>query len=460
MSEEKTIVESLIPTSRQAMAFAAPERNILYGGAMGGGKSTWLAAYANELSLRYPGNIGYLCRHELSSFKKTTLLSLQELIHWELVHQWHKTENFIRYKNGSIIYFGGLGDDRRAIDRLKSLEIGWFGIDQAEETTEQFFYMLSSRLRLRTQHGLRYKALLTANPDPGWLKHRFIEQDLPDHAFIPALPKDNPHLPGDYEENLRRMLPEELIAAWLEGHWDTIAAVNQIYKDKDIMAALGRTITPPEEEPEVYGMDVAEYGGDESVIARKKGFKFTIPFAEPNIDPMELVGHYVRLVNYDKTKKVRVDAIGPGNGVYYRLKELGFNVVPIKGSESPATEINKERYRNRKTELYWQFRLILPHIDLPAEDSLLRSQLSSARYRTTSEGIIMVETKAELRRRNLPSPDRLEACVYANADTELEDDEGEVYWAGMSDLPPERKPARATEKQIQEYNDDEGKVFF
>ena len=90
-SQDKVNVESLVPTNQQGVAFVAPERFILYGGAMGGGKSTWLAAYANELSLRYPGNAGYLCRHELSSFKKTTLITLQELLHWELIAQWHKT---------------------------------------------------------------------------------------------------------------------------------------------------------------------------------------------------------------------------------------------------------------------------------------------------------------------------------------------------------------------------------
>ena len=457
-SQDKVNVESLVPTNQQGVAFVAPERFILYGGAMGGGKSTWLAAYANELSLRYPGNAGYLCRHELSSFKKTTLITLQELLHWELIAQWHKTENYIRYKNGSTIWFGGLGDDRKAIDRLKSLEIGWFGIDQAEETSEAFFFMLSSRLRLRTKSGLRYKGLLTANPDPGWIKHRFIEQSLPDHAFIPAMPKDNPHLPAGYEENLRKMLPEELIAAWLEGRWDTIAAVNQIYKDSNIMAALQRNIIVKDDEPAEYGMDVAEYGGDESVIARKRGFKFDLPFAEPNVDPMELVGIYIRLVNYDKSIRVKVDAIGPGNGVYYRLKELGFNVIPIKGSESPVGDENKERYRNRKTQLYWQFREMLPHADIP-NDPLLRSQVSSARYRTMSDGIIMVESKHELRKRNLPSPDRLEAIVYANADDEIDVTEGEVYWAGMPSTPSNRFKRGPQKNKEQEYDDDEGKVF-
>ena len=48
----------------------------LYGGAMGGGKSYALCAEGIALSYDYPANRGYLCRHELVSFKKTTLLTL------------------------------------------------------------------------------------------------------------------------------------------------------------------------------------------------------------------------------------------------------------------------------------------------------------------------------------------------------------------------------------------------
>ena len=164
VDKDKFEAESLQPTARQAVAFQAPERYILYGGAMGGGKTTWLCAYAIELSMRYPGNRGFMARHELASFRRTTQISLHDLMPWDLVTKHNKTEQFYLFKNGSAIYYGGLGDDEKAIDRLKSLEIGWFGIDQAEETSEKYFNMLTTRLRLRTAGGLRYKGLMTANP--------------------------------------------------------------------------------------------------------------------------------------------------------------------------------------------------------------------------------------------------------------------------------------------------------
>lgn len=476
--------DSLEPTERQAAAFRAPEKYILYGGAMGGGKTTWLCAYGIELSMRYPGNRGFMARHELASFRKTTQISLHDLMPWELILRHNKTEQFYLFKNGSMIFYGGLGDDERAIDRLKSLEIGWFAIDQAEETTEKYFYMLTSRLRLRTKEGLRYKGLMTANPAPNWIRARFIDQKIDNHIFIPALPKDNPHLPQDYEEELRNILPEELIKPWLEGDWDFISSINQIFPMPNVVAAINRTVAPDPTD-EQYGLDVAEYGGDETVLILRQGFNFKILKTWVFKDPMEATGEVVHILGHDKRKRIAVDAIGPGNGVYFRLRELGYNAWPIKGSERPS-EDNEDRYKNKRTELHFLFRRMLPYIDLP-DDTKLRSQLSSIRYRILeSSGLVACEPKSEMRRRGLPSPDRMEAMLLANAPTE-DEYVGQVFYANMGDqtgpakqkrrLPPEsdrewideevakltrgsesdREKNRSIEEEIY---DDEGKVFI
>ena len=175
------------PFEKQIIAHTRPERFVLFGGAVGGGKSVWLCNEGLQLSLETPGNVGYLCRHELTSLLRTTLMTLERYLPSEIVAQHHQTENFYRLINGSLIFYGGLGDDQKAIDRLKSLELGWFAIDQAEETTENHFFLLASRLRLNIPK-IRYKGILSANPAPGWVKHRFIEQKLPDHIFIRSLP--------------------------------------------------------------------------------------------------------------------------------------------------------------------------------------------------------------------------------------------------------------------------------
>ena len=151
------------------------------------------------------------------------LIELEHYIHPAILIQHHQTENYfkidpypyVKVKHPKIerdevppsyIYYGGLGDDRAGIARLSSMTLGWFGIDQAEETTETHFNMLAGRLRLMLPN-IRYKGLLTCNPAPGWLKQKFIEQKLDDHVFIQSLPKDNPYLPQIMRLNSGSYIP-------------------------------------------------------------------------------------------------------------------------------------------------------------------------------------------------------------------------------------------------------------
>jgi len=216
------------PHPRQVLAHTAPERFVLYGGAFGGGKTIWLVNESIQLCLDYPGNVGYICRNELPAFRRSVLIELEK--------------NYFKFKNGSLLFYGGLGDSVSGLQRLSSMSLGFFAIDQAEETTETHFNMLAGRLRLQVPK-IQYKGLLTCNPAPGWVKQKFVEQKLPDHVFIQSLPKDNPFLPPDYESGLRKIFPAEWVASMLEGNWDALEGGNFLFQYKYIRAAVNRELT-------------------------------------------------------------------------------------------------------------------------------------------------------------------------------------------------------------------------
>ena len=399
-----------VPTPRQGRAHSVPETNVLYGGAVGGGKSVWLCNEGLQLSLDYPGNVGFLARHELASFKKTTLLTLEEFLPAGIIRNHNKSDQEIDLVNGSKIIYGGLGDDKKAIERLKSMNLGWFGIDQAEETTESHFFMLSSRLRLKLP-GIHYKGLLTANPEPGWVRDRFIDNHFPDHVFIPALPSDNPHLPPDYESKLRTLYVNnpELIKALLEGNWDVTMSGDYLIAYSLVRAAIARDL--PAAGACEMGVDVARFGDDETVVMVRRGMKITRTEAWGKQDTVFTAGKVAEIARQENATAVNVDEIGIGAGVVDILRSNKINVVGVVSSEAAS---KPDVYANKRAELYCNLGMHFEDGSIAIPDlPKLSSQLSSMKYKYDTHHRKIIESKDDIRKRSGKSPDYSDTLMLA-----------------------------------------------
>lgn len=397
---------------KQWEAHQATERYILYGGAYGGGKTAWLINEGIALSIDFPGNRGFLCCKFLTDFRDNALKQLEKFLPPELIADHHKTERYFRLINGSVIMYGGLGNDAEAVKAISNLpEFGWFGVDQAEQITEKQFLLLDGRLRL-VLPGIKYKVLLTANPEPGWLRDRFIENTFPDHKFIPALPKDNPFLPKDYEEKLKQIYPPEMAKRLLEGDWDVELEGNYLIPYSQIRDAIEREIEPTGDK--VIGVDVARYGGDESVCVVRQGDKVIHIEAWAQQDTQFSAGRVARLIREYKPRITNVDSIGIGVGVFDPLKAEGFAVKEINVGESA---LDKEIYINRRAEYYGLLakRFEKGNIDIP-DNTKLQSQLSSLKY-TYKDTKLQIESKESMRKRGVNSPDYADALMLAFIDS-------------------------------------------
>lgn len=181
--------------------------------------------------------------------------------------------------------------------------------------------------------------------------------------------------------------------------------------------AMTRDIEVDEFAPVIYGVDVARFGSDKSALAKKKGNVITEVKKWKGLDLMQLVGaiknEYDSEDSLNRPVSIYVDSIGLGSGVVDRLRELGLPAVGINVSESPAM---KTSYVNLRAELWGKMKSWLEQrgCAIPKDDDLL-AELTAPRYAFNSGGKLRVESKDEMKKRGLSSPDLADACILTLA---------------------------------------------
>jgi len=204
--------------------------------------------------------------------------------------------------------------------------------------------------------------------------------------------------------------------------------------------AIQREIPDQKAYPKVFAVDVARFGSDDTVIAIRQGDEFKPCHVLQGKSTMEVAGYIALLANDQKPKRIFIDVIGIGSGVYDRLEELGFPVIPVCVSESPA--MNPEKYKRLRDELWGNMRdwLEMRRGKLcDNDDRDLAGELTTPKYRITSDGKIVIETKDEMKKRGLASPNKADAAIMTFAQPMNEytmDDDSTFYGHTQSDYQP------------------------
>ena len=181
--------------------------------------------------------------------------------------------------------------------------------------------------------------------------------------------------------------------------------------------AQHRDVQMSEFTPRIWGLDVARYGRDKSVLAERQGTVVNWIESWQGKDLMELTG--LVHAKYDDTPpsqqpiEILVDSIGIGAGVVDRLRELGLPCRGVNVAEAPSM---KGQYLNLRAELWFAMKEWLEARDckIPKDEGLF-AELVSPRYAFSSSGKLKVESKDEMRKRGLPSPDKADAVILTLA---------------------------------------------
>lgn len=182
------------------------------------------------------------------------------------------------------------------------------------------------------------------------------------------------------------------------------------------------------------GVDVARFGGDETVIAPRIGGKVFPLRTYQKQGTTETTGYVLSAAlefrkRYPQITRVRikVDDSGVGGGVTDLLKEivreqnLPYDIIPVNNGESAD---DKEHYDDRGTESWANIREVLREnftafmqghpatVELPNDAKLIK-QLTTRKYRMTRKAKIRIESKDDMKKRGLQSPDRADAVILS-----------------------------------------------
>ena len=165
-------------------------------------------------------------------------------------------------------------------------------------------------------------------------------------------------------------------------------------------------------EPIVFGVDVARQGNDSSIILVRQGGTVHEITELKKYDTIELARWIGARAAEWEPQAIYLDAIGLGIGVYDECRRLGIpGVYPVNVGNSARNE----KFNRLRDELWWEARVRFENNRLSlakCKDPELVAELSGVKYAIKEDnGKIKVESKAEMRKRGMPSPNKADALI-------------------------------------------------
>lgn len=228
----------------------------LYVGGVGSGKTMIGCLTMLTLAVQYPGDY-LISRQFMPELRDTTLKQFLEICPKELIHEYRVADAIVRVKSSggkiSNILFRQLEEP----DKLRSLNLSGFYIDESSQVSEAAFMLLQGRLR---GPGIR-KGFLTTNPNGhDWQYSWFLKQDMFNneevkHSFklIQASSTENIHLPEGYVEGMVATWSKERIMREINGSFDAFEGM--VYHEFRRDVHVVQPFVVPKEWTKVIGID-------------------------------------------------------------------------------------------------------------------------------------------------------------------------------------------------------------
>ena len=205
-------IELLYEPNKWAAPFhSCHTQNCCLVGGLGSGKTVAGVRELQALALENPGFTYLIGRKTMPSLRDTTMKSFFACMEEGIVKKHDKTHSIVTLINNSEIIFRPLDD----MEKMKSLEIAGFFVDEANEISLELYNTLKSRVRqkLKGREPTMYRSIIALNPteEDHWIPQLFLHVKPPNHQMFTSTTLDNlGNLPDGYVDELKRTFTPDM----------------------------------------------------------------------------------------------------------------------------------------------------------------------------------------------------------------------------------------------------------
>lgn len=275
------------------------------------------------------------------------------------------------------------------------------------------------------------RILAVGNPDdPNTEFGRIFREKPEDWHLITVSAFDTPNFTGEWvPEYLAKSLPQP---EWVESRrkdWGEesnryVSKILAEFPDTSDDGLFNRTLVEAavktkwekdENAAPIIGVDVARYGSDKNVMHVRYGRYVELLDTWTGLDTVESAQRIASVAKRIGCRNIRVDAIGVGAGVVDNLTRLMPEAAIYEMVGNAASPDNTKWYNARA---YWYDKLReqvhAGDLKIPDNNTLI-DEFGVIRYEIRGSAML-IESKEDMRKRGIKSPDFLDSLLYTVAD--------------------------------------------
>lgn len=192
------------------------------------------------------------------------------------------------------------------------------------------------------------------------------------------------------------------------------AGANQLIGFDIVEAAMGKVIHPHSYHnmPKILAADIARHGDDQTVFIKRQGLASYSLQKFRGLKTQDVAGLLAQEINVWEPDAVFLDMGYIGSAVYDLLTGWGYDVTGVWfGSDAD----DKDVYFNKRSEMWGKCKEWLERGGSIPDDQELADDLTAPLYGFSSAEQIQLESKKDIKKRDMPSPDCGDALVLTFA---------------------------------------------